>query len=162
MSPSRILVASHYNATRYVYDTHCYETVWGFASCGDADVLAPGPTNSPRQLRIDRAKRRIKSLTGLGTSYRIEPVEVKRDYELFVYVATGLPDLPDIARIRHWRRRANKAACLVLKAFGTELKQFEDSLTALNAFDIVYSGTLGSLPSSYTVGRSVHCHYFNQ
>jgi hypothetical protein len=146
MSPSRILVASHYNATRYVYDTHCYETVWGFASCGDADVLAPGPTNSPRQLRIDRAKRRIKSLTGLGTSYRIEPVEVKRDYELFVYVATGLPDLPDIARIRHWRRRANKAACLVLKAFGTELKQFEDSLTALNAFDIVYSGTLGSLP----------------
>jgi len=68
---------------------------------------------APRQLRIDRATRRIKSLTGLGASYRIEPVEVKRDYELFVYAATGLPDLPDIARIRHWRRRANKAACLV-------------------------------------------------
>jgi hypothetical protein len=30
MSRSRILVASHYNATRCVYHTHCYETVWGF------------------------------------------------------------------------------------------------------------------------------------
>jgi len=64
-------------------------------------------------------------LTGLGASYRIEPVEVKRDYELFVYVATGLPDLPTSLAFWHWRRRANKAACLVLKAFGTELEQFE-------------------------------------
>src|SRR4030081_3262081 len=108
MSPSRILVASHYNATRYVYDTHCYETVWGFASCDDADVLAPSPTNSPRQLRIDRAKRRIKRLGGMVASYRIEPGEVKRDYELFVYVATGLPGLPDIARIGPWFPWANK------------------------------------------------------
>jgi hypothetical protein len=146
MSRSRVLVASHYNATRYVYDTHCYETVWGFAGCDDADVLAPSPPNSPRQLRIDKAKRRIKSLTGLGTSYRIEPVEVEKDYELFVYVATVLTDLPDIARIRHWRRRANKAACVVLKAYGTELQQFERCLTVLNAFDMVYSGSLASIP----------------
>jgi hypothetical protein len=146
MSRSRLLVASHYNATRFVYDTSCYETVSVFAGCDDADVLAPNATHSPRQLRIDRAKHRIKSLTGLGTSYRIEPVEVEHDYELFVYVGTGLPDLPDIARIRHWRRRAKKAACVVLKAFGTELKQFEKSLRVLNAFDMVYSGTFASVP----------------
>ena len=146
MSRSRVLIASHYNATRFIYDTSCYEAVWGFAGCDDVDLLAPGPTSTSWQLRIDRAKRRIKSLTGMGTCYRIEPVEVKQDYELFIYVATVLPDVCEIARIRHWRRRAQKSACIVLKAFGTELRQFEKSLPVLNSFDIVYSGTWTSLP----------------
>ena len=146
MSRSRVLIASHYNATRFIYDTQCYETVWGFAGCDDVDLLAPGPTSNSWQLRIDQAKRRIKSLTGMGTCYRIEPVEVKHDYELFVYVATVLPDVSEIARIRHWRRRAQKSACIVLKAYGRELRQFETSLRVLNAFDIVYSGTWTSLP----------------
>jgi hypothetical protein len=73
MSRSRILLASHYNATRFIYDTSCYETVWGFASCDDADLLAPGPTSSSWQFRIDRAKRRLKSLTGIGTAIASSP-----------------------------------------------------------------------------------------
>jgi Glycosyl transferases group 1 len=153
MNQSRVLIASHYNATRFVYDTSCYEMVAGFADCDVVDVLAPSTPRSSGQIRVDTVKRRLKSLTGLGTCYRIEPVEVKQDYELFVYIGTGLPDLVDIARIRHWRRRAKRAVCVILKAYGGELKQFEDNLAILNLFDIVYSGTWTSLAFFQSIVR---------
>jgi hypothetical protein len=154
MGESRVLVASHYNASRFIYDTGVFETVWGFANCDAVDILAPGRPDTAWQTRFDGLKKRLNRISGLGADYRIAPVDVAKDYELFVYVAGVLPDLLDSERIRHWRRRSRTAVCVLLKAYKAELARFQRALRSLADFDLVYSPCLDSLDAFRSTVRS--------
>jgi len=118
------------------------------------DILAPGRPDTPWQARVDGLQKRLNRISGLGADYRIAPVDVAKDYELFVYVAGVLPDLLDIARIRHWRRRARKSVCVVLKAYKAELERFQRLLRPLANFDLIYSPCVDSLDAFQSMVQS--------
>lgn len=145
LGSSRVLIASHYNATRFVYDSNAFETVAGFARLDVADVLAPGRPVSSLKRRLDGAARVVRRGSGFAEGARIDMVEIDRPYDLFIYVATVLTDVPEIVRLKNWRTRSGKAACVLLKAWSSEIEKHRAVIRMLDEFDIVYTATLQSL-----------------
>lgn len=142
---SRALIASHYNATRFVYDSNAFEAVSAFAQMDAADVLAPGRPADEFKRRVDGVARFVRQKAGLTAGGRIDGVEIDRPYDLFVYVASVLTDVPEIRRLKTWRKRAGKAACVLLKTWTSEIEKHPGIVRMLDEFDIVYTATLQSL-----------------
>jgi hypothetical protein len=139
--PRRVLIASHYATTGRLYDSNSYETIWGIEDCDLADVVAPPQENRRWRRKWNKIRVPLAKRTGIGYPSWMKTIEIERDYELFIYVASVLPSLGDLARIKQWRKHARRAVCILLKAFSNELDRGGHYLRLLADFDIVYTAT---------------------
>ncbi len=87
----------------------------------------------------------------------VRPVEVRRDYELFVFVCMNVFDLLYLNAIRGWRERCRTKICFMVEFYAGAADRYVDQLRLLADFDHViqsFSGTVAAVGQA--IGKPCH------
>ncbi len=150
---ARVLIASDYNAKERAHFTLSYEFCQVIAQCEDADIVAPPIYNylnkyfrrilPPHdELNVQRDFNRLtnglRKGFGLKNAPTVTPVELSKDYELFVYIAWSPAALVELSRIRNWRQRCSKAVVFMHELWASTIEENRAYLKILDQFDHVF------------------------
>lgn len=159
---ARVLVASDYNARERAHFAISYEFCRVIADCDDADVIAPGTDNYLHRLfggflpphddlnvqrDFNRLLNGMRKTLGLKNAPTIKPVDVDREYELFVFIAWSPNALVELSRIRHWRQRCSKAVVFLHELWLSTIAQNAVYLRLLDQFDHVFMLHRAGIPA---------------
>jgi hypothetical protein len=150
---ARVLIASDYNAKERAHFTLSYEFCQVIAQCESAEVVAPPVYNylnkyfkrilPPHdELNVQRDFNRLtngfRKGLGLRNAPTVTPIELDKDYELFVYVAWSPAALVELSRIRNWRQRCSKAVVFMHELWASTVEENRAYLKILDQFDHVF------------------------
>jgi Glycosyl transferases group 1 len=153
-----VLVASNYNAWPEAFNSQAYAFLDVIRSVEFADVVAPealsftkGRTLRPTfgYLIGELAFRSVSQLRrGMGlTRYStMQPVRLKKDYDLFFFMCQFPIELSALKRIHGWRERSGKAVAFVLETWSHKLHTAKAELRLLDDFDHVFVLNAASIP----------------
>ncbi|WP_164919634.1 glycosyltransferase [Hansschlegelia zhihuaiae] len=150
----RVLIASDYGARDAAYSSLSYEFCKVAAECDDAHLVAPKLRQSivpfvdnviadhidreRVQRDVNRLLKGVRRRIGMRDGPTIEPFEVDREYELFVYIAYDINSLVELSRVKGWRERCSKAVVAIHELWSTELASNRTYLSLLDRFDHVF------------------------
>jgi hypothetical protein len=150
---ARVLIASDYNSKERAHFTSSYEFCQVIVQCEDADLVAPpvynyidkylAPILPPHdkhgvQRDFNRLISGFRKGLGLRNAPTIVPVDLNKDYELFVYWAWGPQALVELSRIRDWRKRCSKAVVFIHELWASTIEKNRKYLELLDQFDHVF------------------------
>jgi hypothetical protein len=150
---ARVLVASDFNAKERAHFASSYEFCQVIADCDDADLVAPPlynylkkylgrmlPPNDDLNVQRDfnRLINGLRKGVGLKNGPTVVPVDIQKEYDLFVYIAWGPATLVELSRLRHWRKRCAKAVVFLHELWGSSVESYRDYLKILDQFDHVF------------------------
>jgi hypothetical protein len=166
---TRVLIASDYNSKERAHFTSSYEFCQVIAECEDADLVAPSIYNSLEkylgsilpphdnlgvQRDFNRLVAGIRKRVGLKNAPTIVPVNLSKDYELFVYMAWSPQALVELPRIRNWRQRCSKAVVFIQELWASTIEQNREYLKLLDQFDHVFLLHPGSVAGTQKYTRT--------
>jgi spore maturation protein CgeB len=137
-----------------------YEAEDVFAECADVDLLylEPGKRfqlRSRLQWRLlykDISRRLAHANPGL------QPVQLAKDYDLFMLVCPIYSDPLHVNAIRGWKERCRTSVCWIDELWAHHVPQYKYWLPLLREFDYVILGLSGSVEAvGNAIGR--RCHY---
>lgn len=147
----RVCVVSLRGVQRQAAWCSNYEFEDVIASVEDADVfsLVPGPHYPVRQwlarrLIWRRGGRRLIPYANPG----VNELRLTRDYELFIFLCMNPADLIFLSAIRDWRKRCQKAVCMMVEFYAASADRYAFHLQLLRDFDQValcFGGSVGAV-----------------
>lgn len=150
---ARVLIASDYNSKERAHFTLSYEFCQVIAECEEADLVAPPiynyiekhlgrflPSHDEHGVQRDfnRLVNGVRKGLGLKNAPTIAPMDLNKDYELFVYIAWSPQALVELSRIRNWRQRCSKAVVFMHELWASTIERDQEYLKLLNQFDHVF------------------------
>jgi hypothetical protein len=150
---ARVLIVSDYNSKERAHFALSYEFCRIIAACDDADVIAPPiynyinkylgrflPPHDDLNVQNDfnRLVNGARKVFRLRNGPTFDPVEITKDYELFVYVAWSPQSLVELSRLRNWRQRCSKAVIYMHELWASTIEQNKEYLKILDQFDHVF------------------------
>jgi hypothetical protein len=147
------LVASDYNSKERAHFALSYEFCRVIAECDEVDLIAPpvyeyvdkyfgrflpSLDNHNVQRDFNRLLNGVRKGLGLRNSPTIIPVDVHKEYELFVYIAWSPTTLVELSRIRNWRKRCAKAVVFLHELWASTIEENRAYLRLLDQFDYVF------------------------
>ena len=85
------------------------------------------------------------------------PIQLSKEYELFIAVCRSWEDLLNINAIRNWKEKCKKSVCWIDEVWAADLPSSKSWLPAFKKFDHVFIGLKGSVHAvSDAIGRQCH------
>jgi hypothetical protein len=126
----------------------------------DVDMfsLKPGPRFELRR-RIARSMIWKPGVKHLIPHFNpgLQSVKIDRDYDLFVFICMGPPDLIYLSAIEGWKERCKKKICFMVEFYSGWTKEYAYHLSLLRDFDHVtqcFSGSVAAVQDA--VGKPCH------
>ena len=142
---SRVLVFSQRRIESPVWQALQYEFEDLLATWDDVQILSPLAQRAPLSSSLSR--RAVN-----GTKHRLgwerrsppwvfpstRPVEVHTEHDLFFAVFHFAHQISHLHRLKGWRERSRRAACLIIELWSPDVQDNADYLHLLSQFDQVY------------------------
>lgn len=142
----RTLIFSQRNLTKsQPYRCAHFEFEDVIANVDDAVILSPRIDSSTWQYPFAK---QFAYHTPIKLNPGVERVSLHSNFDLFVAVCGGPPDLLRISAIRDWRAHCKKAICLIDEVWVKEVRNYRNYLHMLRDFDLVvlyYSQSVGPI-----------------
>ena len=137
-----------------------YEAEDVFAECADVDLLYLEP-GTRFQLRSRLQWRLLYKDISRRLAYAnpgLQPVQLAKDYDLFMLVCPIYSDPLYVNAIRGWKERCRTSVCWIDELWARQVPQYKYWLPLLREFDHVILGLSGSVEAvSNAIDR--RCHY---
>ncbi|MGO8927552.1 MAG: glycosyltransferase [Limisphaerales bacterium] len=147
------------NFARNAFRCGTYEAEDVLAECANVDLLYLEPGKGFR-LRSSLQWRLLYKDVSRRLAYvnpGLQPVQLTKDYDLFVLVCPIWSDPLYINAIRGWKDRCKASVCWINELWANRLPQYKYWLHLLHGFDHVVLGLSGSVEAlSDAIGRPCH------
>lgn len=94
-----------------------------------------------------RLRNRLRKIVLAGQGGRFRPTRIEQDHDICLFVCQFVRDLPNLRRVKDWRRRSRFAAAFVLETWTPHLKQNAAALRVLDEFDHVFVLNASTIPA---------------
>lgn len=150
-APPRICMPSWRNLTKRVFRCSLYEAQDVLCEIDNVDLICLD-RNQNRNWRTlfkkawlrapfhDDISRGIKR-----ENLEIKPVQLTKDYDLFIAVVNFLWDIPYINAIEDWKDRCKVSACWIDEIWAAEIPKYKHWLHVLSQFNYVFVALKGSV-----------------
>jgi hypothetical protein len=156
----RVCLPTTRNFARNAFRCGMYEAEDVLADCTDVDLLYLEP-GKRFQLRSRLQWRLLYKDVSRRLAYvnpGLQPVQLAKDYDLFMLVCPIYSDPLHVNAIRGWKERCRTSICWIDELWAHHVSQHKYWLRLLREFDHVILGVRGSVEAvSNAIGR--RCHY---
>ena len=156
----RVCLPTTRNFARNAFRCGMYEAEDVFAECADVDLLYLEP-GKRFKLRSRLQRRLLFKDISRRLAYAnpgLQPVQLAKDYDLFMLVCPIYSDPLYVNAIRGWKERCRTSVCWIDELWAHHVPQYKYWLPLLREFDHVILGLSGSVEAiSNAIGR--RCHY---
>ena len=159
MSQRRCLLMATFNMDARAWSGVPWEFADVISQIEDTEIVAPGdrfydkdnPTVVPPLQLRDRLEAKLRRTLGQPVP-RMPVVTLERDYDFAFYICHFIYELEELAQIRDWRDRSQKAAIYLLEGWPATFAAQARTLAKLDLFDHVFVLNGSSIPelSRYT------------
>lgn len=94
-----------------------------------------------------KLRSRLRRIVLAGQGGRFRPTRIAQDHDICLFVCQFMRDLPNLRRVKDWRRRSRFAAAFILETWTPHLKQNAAALRILDEFDHVFVLNASSIPA---------------
>lgn len=131
-----------------------FEDVIGELEDTDRIDLQPGRGFSLRRRVVQSLVWRQYSKRFTRLNPGIEPVSLKSDYDLFVFVCMNPWELLCLNAVHGWKERCRKKICFILEVWSGNVQNYEHLLCLLDNFDHVLTALECGVPAIQGVTRT--------
>ncbi len=94
-----------------------------------------------------RLRSRLRKVVLAGNGGRFRPTRVEQDHDICLFACQFVRDLPNLRRVKDWRRRSRFAAAFILETWTPHLEQHAAALRILDEFDHVFVLNASTIPA---------------
>jgi len=152
----RVLLVSPYNAIPRPWYGIAYEFLNVIAGIEAATIVAPAAAPhfegvlkavAPELTAVrHKAMTLVHRATGRASVAQMRATRLDADYDLCFYMCQFPHELPEIGRVRHWRRHSGRACAFILETWSHQLAKCRSDLQVLDQFDHVFVLNAESIP----------------
>ena len=99
-------------------------------------------------------------ITGKAVSWNLvfEPLQIERDYDLFIAYFPHIQDLIQLSAIKGWKERCGRSICWIDEVYAANIGAYRNWLSVLQDFDYVALGMRGTV-KDFSVSYNRPCHF---
>jgi Glycosyl transferases group 1 len=153
VQPPRICMPTWRNLTRRVFRCGLYEAQDVLCEIDDVDLIC-------LDRNLDRTWEVLSKKAWLRTPFHddvsrvlkrsnleTKPIELTKEYDLFIAVFNLFRDIPYVNAVKHWKHRCKVSACWIDEIWAADIPKFKHWIHTLSQFDYVFVGLKGSVPA---------------